>query len=147
MARLRSNSRRKQDLWVANLFDRKENGFFIDLGANDGVSDSHTYILEKKLNWSGICIEPNENVFKELEKNRDCVLDQSLIYSVEGKEVEFILCGPLSCIEESIRKNKKEVNKTVNTTRHAVLINHSRVRKKKRVKLTTTTFTKVNLEK
>jgi len=35
-----------------------ENGFYVDLGSNDGRSSSNTYHLEKSLGWSGILVEP-----------------------------------------------------------------------------------------
>ena len=46
------------------------NGFYIECGANDGVSQSNTWYFEKKLGWKGILIEPVDTVFKELKKNR-----------------------------------------------------------------------------
>ena len=49
-----------QDEWViVDVFDYKTNGFFVDLAAQHAKIDSNTYVLEKDLNWSGICIEPN----------------------------------------------------------------------------------------
>ena len=46
------------------------NGFYIECGANDGVNQSNTWYFEKKLKWSGILIEPVDEVFSELKKNR-----------------------------------------------------------------------------
>ena len=34
-------------------------GFYIEMGAHDGIINSNTYYFEKKLNWSGILIEPS----------------------------------------------------------------------------------------
>ena len=51
-------------------FINYENGFFIECGANDGVDQSNTWYFEKKLNWSGILIEPLSKQFQELKKNR-----------------------------------------------------------------------------
>lgn len=56
-----------QDEWVYNLIRNK--GFFVDVGAYDGVQTSNTYFLEQK-GWEGICIEANADVFKKLVKNR-----------------------------------------------------------------------------
>lgn len=52
------------------VFDQKDKGFFIDIGAHDGVTISNTLYFEKKKNWDGICIEPNPNVFDKLRQNR-----------------------------------------------------------------------------
>ncbi len=45
-------------------------GVYIECGANDGVTQSNTLILEKNQNWSGILIEPSSTVFEECKKNR-----------------------------------------------------------------------------
>lgn len=60
-----------QDKWVVKeVMNYKKNGFFIDLAATDGIHENNTYFLEKRLNWKGICIEPNKEFFKKLKKNR-----------------------------------------------------------------------------
>jgi len=47
------------------VFMNYDKGFFVELGANDGVSYSNTYYFEEHRNWSGICIEPvPENYIK-----------------------------------------------------------------------------------
>jgi FkbM family methyltransferase len=46
------------------------NGFFIELGAHDGITQSNTYYYEKKKNWRGILIEPTPKLFKICKKNR-----------------------------------------------------------------------------
>jgi|APSaa5957512622_1039677.scaffolds.fasta_scaffold11832_1 FkbM family methyltransferase len=43
-------------LW--DLLGPKNDGFFLDIGAYDGVLGSNTYFFEQ-VGWSGICIEPN----------------------------------------------------------------------------------------
>lgn len=45
-------------------------GFFIEVGANDGFTQSNTYFLEKFLGWSGILIEPIPNLFEQCRKTR-----------------------------------------------------------------------------
>lgn len=47
-----------------------ENGFFIELGANDGVTQSNTLYFEKYKNWKGVLIEPSPNNFLLCKKNR-----------------------------------------------------------------------------
>jgi len=46
------------------------NGFFIEVGANDGINQSNTYYLEKERNWRGILIEPAPNNYISCKKNR-----------------------------------------------------------------------------
>ena len=47
-----------------------ENGYYIECGANDGVNQSNTWYLEKKLGWKGILIEPVDKAFSQLKNNR-----------------------------------------------------------------------------
>jgi hypothetical protein len=76
-----SNSQCGQDLYVLEKLNYKKNGFFVELGASDGIQLSNTYILEKDLNWTGILIEPSSE-FNDLIKNRksicfnECVSDK-----------------------------------------------------------------------
>lgn len=45
------------------------NGFYVELGVNDGFSQSNTFFLEKK-GWSGILVEPCPNLFFEAHHYR-----------------------------------------------------------------------------
>lgn len=47
-----------------------KNGFFVELGANNGLKESNTYYYEKNKNWRGILIEPSPNKFLECVANR-----------------------------------------------------------------------------
>mmetsp|Transcript_25975 Transcript_25975/g.38464 ORF Transcript_25975/g.38464 Transcript_25975/m.38464 type:complete len:357 (-) Transcript_25975:245-1315(-) len=48
-----------QDRLVSALLKHKQNGYFIDMAANEPVNLSNTYQLEQNNDWMGICIEPN----------------------------------------------------------------------------------------
>lgn len=52
------------------IFFEKENGFFIELGAYDGLTQSNTAFFEKTKNWTGILIEPSRDRYEECVKNR-----------------------------------------------------------------------------
>jgi FkbM family methyltransferase len=52
------------------LFERKQNGFFLELGANNGILQSNTAFLEKNRNWSGVLIEPNIKNYEFCKLNR-----------------------------------------------------------------------------
>jgi FkbM family methyltransferase len=45
-------------------------GVFIEAGANDGLRQSNTKLFEEKYGWTGILIEPSEDLFAQLQKNR-----------------------------------------------------------------------------
>lgn len=57
------------DQKLVNLFNIK-NGVFIEVGANDGIRQSNTKLLEEHLNWTGILIEPSPGLYRELCRNR-----------------------------------------------------------------------------
>jgi hypothetical protein len=52
-----------QDAIVYLYLKQKENGFYIDIGANDGIIGSNTYIFEQ-IGREGVCIEPQPDIFR-----------------------------------------------------------------------------------
>ena len=46
------------------------NGFFIEAGANDGLSQSNTALYEFDYGWNGLLIEPNFKKYIDCKKNR-----------------------------------------------------------------------------
>ena len=89
---------KKQDEWVAkDIFKLKKKGFFIDLASTDGIHQNNTYVLEKRLNWSGICIEPNASFFNRLKKNRNCICVNSVVSKNESN-VKFFENGGIGGI-------------------------------------------------
>ena len=46
------------------------NGFFIEAGANDGISQSNTFLYEKEFDWNGLLIEPNPSKYNQCKNNR-----------------------------------------------------------------------------
>ena len=67
-----------------------ENGFYVEVGANDGRSYSNTYLLEKTKNWSGILIEPILHKHFESKFYRDSKRNQF----VYGACVDFEYSDP-----------------------------------------------------
>ena len=45
-------------------------GYFIEIGANNGITQSNTYYFEKVKKWRGILIEPSPNNYILCKKNR-----------------------------------------------------------------------------
>lgn len=73
-----------QDLLLAELLGNKQNGVFVDIGANDGVTISNSYHFEKNLGWTGIAVEPIPTVFEQLSQNRNCELVHGCVTPEEG---------------------------------------------------------------
>jgi FkbM family methyltransferase len=76
------------------IFNGKRNGYFIDIGAYDGVTISNSYFFEKHKEWSGICFEPNPTVFLSLVKNRKCECRNVGIGSKEQVLTYLKIIGP-----------------------------------------------------
>jgi FkbM family methyltransferase len=74
-------------------FINYNNGFFIEVGANDGINQSNTLHYEKFKKWKGILIEPNYNNFLKLKKNRSSnnyfFNNAAVSFSYNKKFVEF----------------------------------------------------------
>ena len=47
-----------------------KNGFYIEIGAYEGVTQSNTLYFEKNKNWHGILIEPSKGIFQKCKKHR-----------------------------------------------------------------------------
>jgi FkbM family methyltransferase len=73
-----------QDEWVCKMLNNKRDGYFLDIGANDGVWMSNTYYLEKKLGWIGICVEPALKPFSRLVNTRNCICVNKAVYNRTG---------------------------------------------------------------
>lgn len=62
-------SQNGEDYLLLTAFGSQDRGFFIDVGAFDGVHLSNTWALEQ-IGWQGICVEPSRRVFPILAANR-----------------------------------------------------------------------------
>jgi FkbM family methyltransferase len=95
-----------QDYWIyGEAFNEKRAGYFIDIGAHDGVYHSNTYLLESKYGWSGICIEANPFTFQKLGENRRSS-NLNICLDVSEGEVSFALRGVLGGIIDHDVDNK-----------------------------------------
>ncbi len=82
-----------QDKWIVEkLFPGKQTGTFIDIGANDGITFSNTYVLEK-MGWNGIAVEPIPSVYEKLVRNRQCTTVCGCVAGKSGKERFRVIIG------------------------------------------------------
>ena len=79
-----------QDMFLNRWFFKDRGpGFFIDVGAFDGILGSNTFYFEKHLQWKGIAFEPNPSAFEALRATRSCRLIQGCAYHQDG-QVPFL---------------------------------------------------------
>ena len=107
---IKGTSQFYQDLFVTYALKNKENGFFVEFGACDGVHLSHTYLLEKKLNWKGILSEPAKIWHEELKRNRNCKINIDCISPFSGEKVGF---------SETIRPELSTINTHLKNDLHS----------------------------
>jgi FkbM family methyltransferase len=69
------------------IFNKKTNGFFVEVGANDGVLFSNSLFFEKNRSWKGLLIEPNPEEYKKLITNRSSICLNLAISDTEGEVV------------------------------------------------------------
>lgn len=77
-----------QDDWVLS---KHKTGYFVEIGAYDGISLSNTLKLEEN-GWSGLCVEPNPKLYEQLAKNRKCNLSNLAVHNKSNEKIKF-QCG------------------------------------------------------
>ena len=82
-------SQEAQDLKVLLHYKLKKEGYFLEIGASDGLKFSNTYLLEKNYDWTGICVEPIREDYDKLINNRLCFCSNLAVYSKSNEELEF----------------------------------------------------------
>ena len=91
----RYHSQYGQDKFVNEvLFPDLQKGFFVDIGAHDGISLSNTYFFEKQKLWNGICFEPIPEIYEALKKNRTCIIKNACVGDGNRKVVFCKVDGP-----------------------------------------------------
>ena len=119
-----------QDKVIKNhFFPNKKNGFFLEIGAYDGIEGSNCFHFEKFLNWNGIAFEPSKVQYEKLKNNRNCkILNKAISNSIV--EVDFVeviegltqmsgIKNENYTAENIIKKNgqsKTEISKIITTT-------------------------------
>jgi FkbM family methyltransferase len=78
-------SQQSEDIILWKKYLNYRNGFFVELGAMDGVTYSNTKFFEDELGWTGILIEPEPNQYKRLLTNRpNCKNFNYAVSEVDG---------------------------------------------------------------
>jgi len=126
-----NNNKEYFDKLLDKLFNQKECGFYIELGGNDGLTQSNTAFFEFYRNWKGILIEPSlkgynlcvENRPNSICVNKGCVSnnytgntakgnfgDNSLMASIDGKRQKGFDNSSIEIQVSTLEKILDEVN-------------------------------------
>lgn len=62
---MNQHSQHNEDQFLAEFFGDKKDGFFVDIGANDGIKGSNTRALWER-GWSGVMVEGSYPTFQQL---------------------------------------------------------------------------------
>jgi FkbM family methyltransferase len=87
---------------VRAFFKNKEEGFYVDVGANDPILESQTDHLEK-LGWDGLLIEPLTNYCEALRAKRNGRVVQFACSAPENhnKSLKLLVAGVHSTLNET----------------------------------------------
>lgn len=102
---MKYHSQLGQDKWAHELYGDLRGGYFVEVGAYNGIKISNTYFLEKELEWNGICVEPLPGIFEELKSNRTCICENVCAASTYGL-VHFKCRGKGSMIVDQGSRGK-----------------------------------------
>jgi FkbM family methyltransferase len=99
-------SQDKQDEYLErNIFKGYKDGFYVDVGAHDGISINNTLYFEKYNNWTGINIEPIKSVFDKLLVNRPNSININCAVSNFDGETDFLCNHGYTEMISGIRDN------------------------------------------
>jgi FkbM family methyltransferase len=85
------HSQDNQDKFLETfIFKGYTNGFYVDVGAHDGVTINNTLYFEKYNKWKGINIEPIKNVFNKLTLNRPDNININCAVCNDDGEADFL---------------------------------------------------------
>ena len=98
---MRYHSQQSEDIYLHNKFFNYRDGFFIELGAMDGVEYSNTKFFEDTLGWTGILIEPTYQ-YQWLVRNRPNCKNYNYAISLTEGEVDFAGYGALGGIVNTL---------------------------------------------
>lgn len=95
----------QDEILNTHVFKGYLRGIFVDVGAWDGVDFSNTLFFEKHLKWSGILIEPLQERYDQLVKNRPNTTNLNVAVSDFDGETEFLAITGYAAMLSGINSN------------------------------------------
>jgi len=81
---------------------RRTPGFFVEAGANDGIAQSNTLLLERSFGWRGLLIEPIPELAALCRRNRPdaTVVSSALVApTYQSETIEMNYCNLMSIVK------------------------------------------------
>ena len=113
------NRRREKRSFALNGLDRKleeylgfDDGFFIEAGANDGISQSNTLYFEKYRHWRGLLIEPVPELAARCRENRPaCLVENCALvpFNHPSDTVEMRYCNLMSLVKGAMKSEEADL--------------------------------------
>jgi FkbM family methyltransferase len=105
--RLDSRSKVRSSYWGLHELDRQiekylgfDNGYFVELGANDGRFQSNTLYYEQSRGWHGVLVEPSPDICRRCRENRsprDHIVNAACVsFGYAEKTVRLIYSNAMS---------------------------------------------------
>jgi FkbM family methyltransferase len=83
-----------QDLFVIFILEsaseKTDVGYFVDIGATDGIGINNTYLLETKYKWNGIVVEPARHWRQDLARNRKAIVETRCVWDTSNTTIQFM---------------------------------------------------------
>jgi len=94
-----------------HLFKGKKGGFFVDVGATNGINSNNTLTLERCFDWKGLLVEPSlefENLFTHRNNRGFNKVRRQFLSHSSGNSINFGHCKKSCFASES--KQMDEIN-------------------------------------
>lgn len=88
-----------------------QGGFFVEAGANDGVTQSNTLLLERDHGWRGLLVEPIAVLAKRCRANRPrCRVENAALVPADftGGSIEMTYCNLMSQVKGAMKSAAEE---------------------------------------
>lgn len=108
-------SQNGEDFLLWNLFKGDPEGFYVDIGACDGIYSSSTYFFEQH-GWKGVCVEAHPKYYSLCRLNRPKAVCLHNAYTSIG-------CGPTLSFNANARRRNRSAGSIVGAIGRWLLFN------------------------
>lgn len=108
-----------------------DNGYYVELGANDGVTQSNTYHFELKRKWKGVLVEPSPQNYlacrERRGKNNHIFCNACVSNEYKEKYVDIVY-GNLMSVSENVETDIEDGNQYIERAKKFLPASHDAFR-------------------